>query len=79
MTIAAYQALEYDLETIRRKVEQRGIYDEELKADFLRALERQRHIDISSPDKIANSRLLKTCTTAVLSEMPSSAFFIPER
>ncbi len=77
-TIAAYQALEYDLETIRRKIEQRGTYDEELKADFLRALERQRHIDISSPDKIANSRLLKTCTTAVLSEMPSSAFFVPE-
>lgn len=79
MTIVSYQALEYDLETIRRKVEQRGVYDEELKADFLRALERQRHIDISSPDKIADSRLLKTCTTAVLSEMPSSAFFIPER
>ncbi|CAG9247835.1 hypothetical protein [Paraburkholderia unamae] len=77
-TISAYQALEYDLETIRRKIEQRGIYDEELKSDFLRALERQRHIDISSPDKIANSRLLKSCTTAVLTEMPASAFFVPE-
>ncbi|MCP3715445.1 hypothetical protein [Paraburkholderia sp. CNPSo 3281] len=77
-TIASYQALEYDLETIRRKIEQRGTYDEELKADYLRALERQRHIDISSPDKIANSRLLKTCTAAVMSEMPASAFFVPE-
>ncbi|WP_213308800.1 hypothetical protein [Paraburkholderia sacchari] len=60
------------------KVEQRGIYDEELKADFLLALERQRHVDISSPDKIANSRLLKKCTAALLSEMPSSAFSVPE-
>jgi hypothetical protein len=77
-TISAYQTLEYDLETIRRKIEHRGEYDADLKADFLLALERQRHIDIASPDKIANSRLLKTCTDAVLSELPSSAFFVPE-
>ncbi len=77
-TIASYQALEYDLESIRHQIEQQGCYDDKLKSEFLRALERQRDIEISSPDKIPNSRLLRTCTNSVLNEMPASIFFVPE-
>jgi hypothetical protein len=70
--------LEYDLETIRQKVEQRGAYDDRLKAELLKAIERQKKADLTSPEKVPNEKLRRKCTQAVLTEMPASSFFIPE-
>ncbi|GGD96628.1 hypothetical protein [Caballeronia grimmiae] len=75
--ISAYQMLEYDLDAIRQKIEQRGIYDAKLKAEFIRAIERQRNADLASPEKVAESRLLRDCTAAVMEELPASFFFVP--
>lgn len=76
--ITAYRMLEYDLETIRQKVEQRGAYDARLKAEFLKALARQEKADLVSPDKVPNAKLRAKCTREVLAEMPPNSFFVPE-
>jgi hypothetical protein len=76
--VLANRSLEFDLETIRQKVEQKGAYDEKLKAEYLRVLERHRKDEIESPDKTPNRKLLEYCTNAVLTELPSSSFYVPE-
>ncbi|REG48609.1 hypothetical protein B0G80_4858 [Paraburkholderia sp. BL6669N2] len=76
--ISGYQTLEYDLEIIRQKIEQRGTYDDKLKAEFMKAVERHRNVELASPDKVPNRKLLQNCTNAVLAEMPANSFFVPE-
>lgn len=77
--ILANRTLEYDLETIRQKIEQRGIYDDKLKAEFLKLIERHRNDEIViNPDKTPDKKLLENCTSAVLAEMPAATFFVPE-
>ena len=77
-TIAAYRTLEYDLEMIRQKVEQRAAYDDKLKAELLKAIERQKRADATSPEMVPNEKLRHRCTQTVLSEMPPDSFFVPE-
>jgi hypothetical protein len=77
-TIQAYRMLEYDLEMIRRKIEQRGTYDDKLKSEFLKAIERQKQADASSPERVINEKTRDRCTAAVLAEMPANSFFVPE-
>ncbi|WP_157653609.1 hypothetical protein [Burkholderia ubonensis] len=77
-TISAYRTLEYDLETIRQKIEHRGVYDDKLQSEFLKALERQKQADAGSPERVPNDRIRHLCTQEVLSEMPVNSFFVPE-
>jgi hypothetical protein len=77
-TIFAYRTLQYDLESLRQKIEMHGTYDGKLKAEFLKAVERQAKADAISPERVANKKLRQKCTQAVLIEMPASSFFVPE-
>ncbi|WP_250528807.1 hypothetical protein [Caballeronia sp. ATUFL_F1_KS4A] len=75
--IAAYRIMEYDLESVRQRIEQRGEYDAKLRSEFLRIVERQKAAELASPEKVADQKLLKECSDAVLSELPANSFFVP--
>lgn len=79
--LAGYQGLEYDLFKIKVQIENREVYDEELKSDYCKALDRKRELVIKEPevsgDK-SHKNLLERLQNEVNEELPASRFYIPK-
>lgn len=77
--LSGYRTLEYDLMEIKSLIEQKQKYDAELKAEFKKALQREKVLVGKTPETRENTRVKKKCEQEVLNELPMDSFFIPRR
>jgi hypothetical protein len=75
--LASYMILDHDLNTIRGEIQFKGKYDDALKRQFLRALERKAELVKKDTGSGVNERLRHRCFEEVLRELPSESFYIP--
>lgn len=75
--LASYMILDHDLETIRNEILFRHKYDQALKKQFTRALERKAELVQKDTASLVNERLRQRCYKEVLKELPTSLFYIP--
>lgn len=75
--LASYMILDHDLNTIRIEIQFRHKYDEALKKQFTRALERKAELVKKDTDSSPNQRLRRLCYDEVVRELPVESFYIP--
>ena len=75
--LASYMILDHDLNTIVSEIQFKKKYDEALRQQFVRALERKAELVKKDTDSSVNERLRRRCTNEVLRELPSDSFYIP--
>jgi hypothetical protein len=73
-----WQAIEFDLDRIARKVRATREYGEELQAQFEVVMDRQHELAKTYVDPGSTNRLKRPCEEEVLRELPVDTFFIPE-
>jgi hypothetical protein len=75
--LASYMILDHDLNTIRTEIQFRHKYDEMLKSQFTRALQRKAELLQKDTASSINERLRNYCYEEVLRELPTNSFYIP--
>jgi hypothetical protein len=75
--LASYMILDHDLNTIRIEIQFRQKYDETLKRQFTRALQRKAELVQKDTASSVNERLRQCCYEEVLKELPTNSFYIP--
>jgi hypothetical protein len=77
--LASYMILDHDLNTIRVEIEFQKKYDEPLKGQFTRALQRKAELVQKDTGSTVSERLRRRCYSEVLRELPSKSFFVPPK
>jgi hypothetical protein len=75
--LASYMILDHDLNTIGLEIQFSKKYDEALRGQFARALERKSELVKKDIDSSVNERLRRRCYNEVLRELPADSFYIP--
>lgn len=75
---SGYRTLEHDLHEIKVLISEKGKYDNILKLEFKKALKRRGALVSKEQDAKEDKKLKKNCENEVLTELPSSLFFVPE-
>lgn len=76
--LAGYRLLFHDLKDLRIDINQSQQYSKAHQVRFKKIIEKQRLLADKSPERTENKRVKADCQNAVLAELPSSAFYIPE-
>jgi hypothetical protein len=75
--LASYMILDHDLNAIGLDIKIRSAFDESLRRQFKRALERKAELVKKDPGSPINERLRRSCYKEVLRELPTDSFYIP--
>jgi hypothetical protein len=76
--LCAWRDLDDELQKLSIKINQRGQYDDELKAIFLSIIEMKSEIVKDEPTDKIDDQLRESCYKRVLEELPLDSYFIPE-
>src|SRR6266498_6061539 len=75
--LASYMILDHDLNTVCLDIQIRKAFDEALRGQFARALERKAELVKKDTDSSVNEGLRRCCYNEVLLELPADSFYIP--
>lgn len=76
--LAGYKTLDHDLQKITILINQRQKYDDELKKNFVSALNRKGELVKMEKQPKLNEKLRLRCYEQVLTELPETSFFVPK-
>lgn len=79
--LADYSSIEHELEKIKKAVSQRGKYDNKLRQQYLKVVEKKglaKAKYTGTKFLETNIKIKRVCTQEVNKELPASSFYIPE-
>jgi hypothetical protein len=76
--VSGYKMLEHDLHEIQISITEKKKYDKTAQTDFKKALKRKGVLVGKETDAKENKKLKQRCEKEIISELPSSSFYIPK-